>query len=89
MYDQKKTRPDGRVPSGKQRSHWNGVLERRQNHRVSRISAAEERVMPAKMVKEIRAMARLWKAGMGPSGTGRPDRFTRRRVKWRRRERVR
>ena len=58
MYDQKNTRPDGRVPKGKQRSHWKGVFDRRQNHRVSRISATEERRMPAEMRVEIRAMER-------------------------------
>jgi len=56
------------VPRGKQRSHCKGVLERGQNHRVSRISAAEERRMPAKIVAETRDMERLWTAGNGPRG---------------------
>lgn len=46
------------MPKGKQRSHWKGVLERRQNQRVSRISAAEERRIPAEIKAEIRAMER-------------------------------
>lgn len=88
MYDQKKTRPDERVPRGKQRSHWNGVvLERRQDQRVSRISAAAEKMVPVKMVAEIRAMERLWSAGMGPNETGRVRR-RRSRKRWRKRERI-
>lgn len=63
-------------------------MERRQNHRVSRISAAVERRIPAKMVAEIRDMARLWVAGRGPRGTGRRRR-KRERERWRRRERKR
>lgn len=60
MYDQKKTRPEGRVPSGKQSSHWNGVvLVRRKNHRVSRISEADESRMPVKMVAEMTDIERL------------------------------
>ncbi|KAK9950280.1 hypothetical protein M0R45_005778 [Rubus argutus] len=34
------------------RSHWNEILDRRLNNRVSRISAAES-VMPAKIVDDI------------------------------------
>ena len=56
------------MPKGKQRSHCRGVLERRQNHRVSLISAAAERRMPAKIVAEMRDMERLWTAGNGPRG---------------------
>lgn len=80
MYDQKNTRPEGRVPRGKQRSHWKGVVrDRRHDHRVSRISAAEERNVPEKMVAEMRAMQRECAAGMGPRGRGRQRRKKRRR----------
>ncbi|KAL3514595.1 hypothetical protein ACH5RR_027312 [Cinchona calisaya] len=83
MYDQKKTRPEGRVPSGKQRSHWKGVLDLRQNQLVSRISAIAEERVPAKMVRNMSVMTRLWRAGSEPSGTGllRPMRW---RKRWRR-----
>ena len=70
--DQKKTRPEGRVPSGKQSSHSNEVVrERRHSHRVSRASASAEKNMPVNMAAEINDMARLWRAGMGPNGTAR------------------
>ncbi|GJU54235.1 hypothetical protein Tco_1227949 [Tanacetum coccineum] len=41
------------------------------NQRVSRISAAAEKRIPVKIVREIRAMKREWRAGIGPNGTGR------------------
>lgn len=81
MYDQKNTRPEGRVPIGKQKNHSNGVfLVLRQNHLVSLISAAAEERSPAKIVANRIAMARLWRAGRYPSGTGllRPSKWSRR-----------
>ncbi|VFQ91547.1 unnamed protein product [Cuscuta campestris] len=52
-------RPD---PMGKQRSHWNGVvMDWRQNHLVSQISAAAERRILVKMVREMRVMEREWR----------------------------
>lgn len=47
------------------------VLVLRQNQRVSRISAAAEKRIPVKIVREIRAMKRECRAGIGPRGTGR------------------
>lgn len=76
------------MPNGKHNSHWKVVLERRQNQRVSRISAAAERNIPVKMVADIRAIVRLWRAGMGPRGTGRRQR-TRERRRRRERDRMR
>ncbi|GAA0185942.1 hypothetical protein LIER_33230 [Lithospermum erythrorhizon] len=67
---------------GKQKSHSNGVLERCQNHLVSRISAMEEERIPANTAVEAMAMKRLWRAGIGPSGIGRRRRKRRRR-RWR------
>lgn len=90
MYDQKKTRPEGRVPRGKQKSHWNGVvLVRRKNQRVSPISEADERRIPAKIVADMMDMERLWMAGMGPSETERLRRRRRDKKRWRKRERRR
>ncbi|KAI3813309.1 hypothetical protein L1987_18029 [Smallanthus sonchifolius] len=39
------------------------------NHHVSRISAAADKRMPVKMVAEMRAIEREWTAGIGPRGT--------------------
>nr|DAD25463.1 TPA_asm: hypothetical protein HUJ06_026927 [Nelumbo nucifera] len=49
----------GSSSQGKHRSHWKGVLERRQNHRLSRISAATEKRIPKKMTTDIKTMERL------------------------------
>nr|GMD01021.1 unnamed protein product [Ipomoea batatas] len=69
--ENREERPESVEETG-ERSHWNGVVfERRQNQRVSRISAAVDRRIPAKIVNEINAMAREWSAGIGPSGNGR------------------
>ena len=52
------------------------------SHRVSRISAAAERRIPTKMTAEIRAMAKLCRAGIGPRERPRRRRVTARRM-WR------
>lgn len=59
------------------------VFVRRQNHRVSRISAAVEKSKPMKMKAEINATVRLWIAGMGPSGTRRLRLRRMERKRWR------
>nr|GMC99298.1 hypothetical protein CTI12_AA382470 [Ipomoea batatas] len=84
--ENREERPESMEETG-ERSHWNGVVfERRQNQRVSRISAAVDRRIPAKIVNEINAMAREWSAGIGPSGNGRRWRNNRRRNRWSTRE---
>lgn len=87
MYDQKKTRPEGRVPNGKQRSQWidEEVLRRRHSQRVSRISAAAESIVPAKITAERTDIVRLWRAGSGPSEIG----LLRWRRRWREIDKVR
>lgn len=45
--------------------------------------------MPAKIVAEITDIMRLWTAGMGPRGTGRPRRRRRARSRWRKEESAR
>ncbi|PWA60284.1 hypothetical protein CTI12_AA382470 [Artemisia annua] len=77
------TRPEGRVPSGKHRSHWSGVLVLPHNHLVSLISAAAEARVPTSMVADIIDMTRQCRAGMGPRGTGRVWWRKRRRRTWR------
>lgn len=62
------------------------VLLRRHNHRVSRISAAAERSIPAKIVTERIDMRRLWISGMWPKGTERLRRSTAERSTWREEE---
>lgn len=56
---------------------------RRQDQLVSRISAAVERRMPTKVTTEIKVIARLWMAGIGPSGIRRLRGRTRFRNTWR------
>lgn len=56
------------MPRGKQRSHWIGVLDRRHHQRVSRISANEDKRMPAKITAEVIDINRLWITGIGPRG---------------------
>lgn len=55
---------------------------RRHSQRVSLISAAAERRIPTKITAEIRAMAKLCRAGIGPRERPRRRRVTARRM-WR------